>query len=49
MTPDEFRAALARAGIAPEAAELADLHAAWQRMENGHLATLRNAATADEG
>ena len=41
MTPDELRAAFARAGIAPTEDELAALCAAWGQFESGHLAVLR--------
>ena len=41
MTPEELRAAFDRAGIAPTEDELAALHAAWGRLESGHLAVLR--------
>ncbi|MDA0702232.1 MAG: hypothetical protein O3A96_03185 [Proteobacteria bacterium] len=49
MTRDEFRAALAQVGIAPEVEELEDMYAAWQRMESGHLMVLRRDATAGAG
>jgi hypothetical protein len=46
MTRAEFRAALARAGIAPVESEVAELYAAWQRMEAGHLSVLRRGGEA---
>lgn len=49
MTLDEFRAVLDRVGIAPEPEELAELHAAWTRMEAGRLAVLRRNAGAGAG